>query len=77
MSVASIAVSALRTMKLEYLQNGGRGIGNVVESLFINPLSRFLFDNEIGGNAKISVDDIKISAVTAELLCKFDSIKRG
>ena len=71
------AFNVLKENALKNLQNGGRGIGNVVESLFINPLSRFLFDNEISGNAKISVDDVKISTVTAELLCKFDSTKRG
>lgn len=71
------AFNVLKENALKNLQNGGRGIGNVVESLFINPLSRFLFDNEISDNAKISVDDIKISAVTAELLCKFDSVNFG
>ena len=72
------AFNVLKENALKNLQNGGRGIGNVVESLFINPLSRFLFDNEISGNAKISVDDIKISAIQPELVCqKFDSIKLG
>ena len=72
------AFNVLKENTLKNLQNGGRGIGNVVESLFINPLSRFLFDNEISGNAKISVDDIKISAIQPELVCrKFDSIKLG
>lgn len=72
------AFNVLKENALKNLQNGGRGIGNVVESLFINPLSRFLFDNEISGNAKISVDDIKISAIQPELVCrKFDSRKLG
>lgn len=40
------------------LENGGRGIGNVVESLFVNPLSRFLFDADIEGNCKVVVNRI-------------------
>ena len=63
------ALKVLQENALKNLQNGGRGIGNVVESLFINPLSRYLFDNEIGENTKIRVDDIKISELYPELLC--------
>ena len=43
---------------LKNLQNGGRGIGNVVENLMINPLSRYLFDNEIFDNESITIDNI-------------------
>ena len=63
------AFGVLQDHALKNLQNGGRGISNVVESLFINPLSRYLFDNKIDNNAKISVDDIKVSTSNAELLC--------
>ena len=63
------ALKVLQENALKNLQNGGRGIGNVVESLFINPLSRYLFDNEIEENTKILVDDIKISELYPELLC--------
>ena len=63
------AFNVLEENALKNLQNGGRGIGNVVESFFINPLSRYLFDNEIESNKKISVDDIKISALFPELIC--------
>ena len=40
---------------LQNLSNGGRGVGNIVESMLINPLSRFLFDNRIepGGELKV------------------------
>ena len=50
------------------LSNGGRGIGNIVESFFINPLSRYLFDNNIDSDAKITVADIKISPTNVELI---------
>ena len=63
------AFNVLQENALKNLQNGGRGIGNVVESLFINPLARYLFDNAIDENAQITVDDIKLSSLYPELLC--------
>ena len=43
-SISSAARSALRTLCLADLSNGGRGIRNQVEAHLINPLSRALFD---------------------------------
>lgn len=63
------AFNVLQESALKNLQNGGRGIGNVVESLFINPLARYLFDNRIDENAKINVDDITLTSFYPELLC--------
>ena len=34
----------LEKAAMENLENGGRGIGNIVESMLIDPLSRSLFD---------------------------------
>lgn len=63
------AFNVLQESALKNLQNGGRGIGNVVESLFINPLARYLFDNTIDANAQLTVDDITLSSLYPELLC--------
>lgn len=41
----------------ETLANGGRGIGNEVESKLINPLARYLFDQGIG-SGKVYINDI-------------------
>jgi hypothetical protein len=41
------------------LSNGGRGIGNQMESAFINPLSRALFDQPLGGKARVSVTGMR------------------
>ena len=68
-SVSTKAFGVLQESALKNLQNGGRGIGNVVESLFINPLARYLFDNGINENAHIKVEGIKISPLSPELLC--------
>jgi ATP-dependent Clp protease ATP-binding subunit ClpB len=40
------------------LSNGGRGIGNALESVLINPLARALFESDIEGRARVEVTDI-------------------
>ena len=52
------------------LSNGGRGIGNQVESLLINPLSRWLFDNEITGDAKIVIEGFDTAANPPSVRCR-------
>lgn len=63
------AVEALTERALDNLQNGGRGVGNVVENFLINPLSRYLFDNEIFENAVVTIDNIDTAAIPPVLEC--------
>jgi ATP-dependent Clp protease ATP-binding subunit ClpA len=56
--ISTNARNTLLNMALGNLSNGARGIGNIVESLLINPLSRYLFDNAIKGNEKITINSI-------------------
>ena len=51
------------------LTNGGRGIGNQVEALLINPLSRYLFDSGIIENATVTVDTFETTAQPPALRC--------
>ena len=51
------------------LTNGGRGIGNQVEALLINPLSRYLFDSGIIENATVTVDGFETAAQPPALRC--------
>lgn len=44
---------------LQNLSNGGRGVGNIVESMLINPLSRCLFDQHIGPDTRLTVRAIR------------------
>ena len=37
---------------------GGRGIGNMVEEMLINPLARYLFDNAITRETSVTVDHV-------------------
>ena len=69
LNISAKAESVLTTQALDNLSNGGRGIGNVVENLLINPLSRYLFDNEIFSNASITIYDIDINALPPALQC--------
>lgn len=68
--IAPAAYDALREAALADLSNGGRGIGNQVESLLINPLSRWLFDQAVTGNARIRVEACLTQANPAELRCQ-------
>lgn len=51
------------------LDNGGRGIGNIVESMFINPLSRYMFDKELFADCEITVNSIINENMTYFLEC--------
>lgn len=51
------------------LDNGGRGIGNIVESMFINPLSRYMFDYELFSDYEIVVESIANENMTYSLKC--------
>lgn len=52
------------------LENGGRGIGNIVEKNFINPLSRYLFDNKVHNNSAVKVIRIVDNDSIIELECE-------
>ncbi len=69
LTLSDAAKSVLTNEALDNLSNGGRGIGNVVEDLLINPLSRYLFDNEIFENAEVNIDNINMQTSPASLEC--------
>ena len=52
------------------LSNGGRGIGNIVESMLIDPLSRYMFDNKIFENSRISIKEIGNNGALTTLICE-------
>ncbi len=72
LSVTDAAYEQLKAASLADLSNGGRGIGNQVESLLINPLSRWLFDHEITSNASVTVESFDIGANPPALSCRVD-----
>ena len=68
------AKAVLVSKALDNLGNGGRGIGNIVESLLINPLARYLFDEEIKGSARIIIKDIDAEKMPYALNCEHEVI---
>jgi ATP-dependent Clp protease ATP-binding subunit ClpA len=69
LTLSPVAMEELTRQALGNLQNGGRGIGNVVEDLLINPLSRYLFDHEIFENAAVQVETIDAEALPPQITC--------
>ena len=54
---------------LENLEEGGRGVGNVVEEYFITPLSNYVFDNHIEKGSVVRITDISETDGIAKLIC--------
>ncbi len=61
LSLSDKAMETLLNKANTNLDNGGRGIGNVVEDVLINPLSKYLFDEEFLSDAKIDIQDFVIN----------------
>jgi len=56
--IAAPVRERLRELCTRDLSNGGRGIGNRLESLFVNPLSRALFQFPLEGRREVTVTDL-------------------
>ena len=74
LEITDCAYGKLKEKMLGNLDNGGRGIGNIVESLLINPLSRYLFDEEIRSDVRLIIDDIDADNAPFALKCTCEEI---
>lgn len=63
------AYAQLQTAALADLSNGGRGIGNQVEALLINPLSRWLFDQGVIAHADVTIEAFDTTARPPVVRC--------
>lgn len=70
LTVTDEAYDQLRAAALDDLSNGGRGVGNQVEALLINPLSRWLFDHAVLSNARVEITAFDTAARPAALTCR-------
>ncbi|MFD0854651.1 AAA family ATPase, partial [Actinomadura adrarensis] len=59
LSVKGEPLDTLREWCTSELDKGGRGIGMALESCFVNPLARALFDRELKPDEKITVTGIR------------------
>lgn len=75
--VSSDAMTTLYKNAISNLENGGRGIGNIVESMFINPLSRYLFDNNVFNNKSITINTVDDSRQPYSIECTLGEMNEG
>jgi ATP-dependent Clp protease ATP-binding subunit ClpB len=61
LTLAQPVIERLRELCIRDLSNGGRGIGNQLESTFVNPLSRALFRFPLQGR-----DAVEVAALTED-----------
>ena len=71
LALTAAVQAALLQRCTQDLSNGGRGIGNQIESSLINPLSRALFEHDLQGRQTVTVTDLreqdKVVSLTLEL----------
>lgn len=73
--ISDEAIDTLTNKALSNLANGGRGIGNIVESLLINPLARYLFDEGIRDNARLTINAIDADNMPFAVSCTCEDKK--
>lgn len=71
-TVTDEAYQQLSAAALADLSNGGRGIGNQVEALLINPLSRWLFDSGVTADADVTIEGFDVTARPACVRCRLN-----
>ena len=68
LTISEKARDVLKNKAFGNLANGGRGIGNVVESILINPVSRYMFDKGLFKDGSIHINDIIVEGSAASLV---------
>jgi len=59
LAIAAAVRERLRSLCTHDMQNGGRGIGNRLESMFVNPLARAMFRVPLADRRTITVTDLR------------------
>ena len=49
------------------LENGGRGVGNMIEQLVLNPLAGYLLDHDLLRDARITIEEIETEDVVPKI----------
>ena len=70
LQISEKATGQLLEAAIANLANGGRGIGNIVESMLIDPLSRYMFDNKILTNSTIRIQEFDTKQALTSLICE-------
>lgn len=69
LQISDRAYAVLTQRALANLANGGRGIGNIVEELLINPLARYIFDKSLPNGCALTIENIRTDCFPAALEC--------
>lgn len=59
----------LLVVAMQNIENGGRGIGNIVEEYIINPLARYLYDLDYMSGMNIKINDFEKGDGVVHLIC--------
>ena len=71
LEISPAVFETLCSLSLTNLDNGGRGIGNIIESCFLNPLSGYIFDNDIGHDGTtVTVSELKQDENGWSVICQ-------
>lgn len=70
LNLSDTAYESLLKKALSNLDNGGRGIGNIVESLLLDPLARYLFDHGIRSSSSVTIQQIISDQFPVQLICE-------
>ena len=68
-SYADTAYEMEQSGALADLSGGGRGIGNQVEALLINPLARWLFDHAVLTDAEVTIEAFRLDERPPAISC--------
>lgn len=67
------AISYLKTKINLNLENGGRGIGNIIEKNYINPMARYIYDNKIKSGSILKITNIEEENTVISFKCEVES----
>ena len=72
--IEEAAFNSLLEKSFSNLDNGGRGVGNVVEKLLLNPLAAYMLDNDMLHDTIITVKGIDTDS--AQVVIDVEGIRR-
>ena len=54
-------IKFIHDLAFQNIENGARGIGNIIERVFVNPLARYIFDKSISNNRLLVISNISMT----------------
>ncbi|MBR6789369.1 MAG: AAA family ATPase [Oscillospiraceae bacterium] len=69
LNLSEEALAELLEKAIGNLENGGRGIGNIVEDALINPLSRYIFDEDVREGEKLTITAFLTDQDPCSIIC--------